>query len=296
MPAIAPNLNDPNIIHWIPPDQLELRPQVRTVFSAESLAGLAENIRSHGILQPVVCFVEQGKPVVLDGERRVRAAILAPLARVPVRILEDPLDVAKVRIRQLAANMQRADLNPVEQAESIQRYLEDSGATAEQAAAELGMSASRVCRTLAITRLSPEHKRLVAEGKVLAEAAYLLTRVSDPEKRDALAKRSAAGEITRDALADEVRTLESSNSIQQTGQTDAPVRRVRPSVWRMTRTIGVGVALAITGTGLTLEEIVQLLEAFIARARIAIAAKVPVARFLTEFRHDAAQATTGGAA
>jgi ParB family chromosome partitioning protein len=296
MPAIASSLNDPNIIHWIPPDRLQLRAQVRRVFDAESLAGLAENIRRHGIIQPIVCFLDDGSPVVIDGERRVRAGIIADQSRLPVRILTDPLDVAKVRARQLAANLQRVDLTPIEQAEGIQKYLEESGVTAEQAAAELGKSPSAVSRTLAILRLSPEHKQLVAEGKILAEAAYLLTRVLDPEKRDALAKRSAAGILTRDALADEVRALGAAGQAPSIASAEHTAARPRASVWRMTRTIGVGVALAVTGTGLTLEEIVHLLEAFIVRARVAIGEKVPVARFLSEFRHEATQAPKGGAA
>ncbi len=62
----------------------------------------------------------------------------------------------------------------------------------------------------------------------------------------------------------------------------------------MTRTIGIGVALAVTGTGLTLEELVALLEGFAIRAREAIARNVPVAKFLSEFRYDAAAAATKG--
>lgn len=291
MTPIAPTLNDPNVIQLIPPDQLELRPQVRRMFDLVSLNGLAENIKRHGVLQPILAFVDAGKAVVIDGERRVRASIIAVQSRVPVRILTDPLDIGRIRARQLAANLQREDLNPVEEAEGIQSFMTESGLNAQQAAAELGLSESRVCRTLSINDLSDAHKVLVASGKIAKTSACLLVRVTDPAHRDELVERVAGGKLTRDALAAQVQQWEAAQIaspkpvVHETAVSSAA--RPKAAVWRMTRSIGLGVALAVTGTGLTLEELVVLLDAFIVRAREAIANKVPVARFLSEFRYDA---------
>jgi ParB family chromosome partitioning protein len=294
-PLLASMPPDPKVLHWIAPGDLVLRPQVRSVFDPDALAGLAANIRQHGVLQPIVVYLDEGRPVVLDGERRVRASLLAEIARIPARLLLDPLDVAKVKARQLAANLQREPLNLIEQAEGFQAFITQSGFTAEQAAAELGLSPSKVCRTLTLNKLSPEHKQLVAAGKIPGESAYLLTRVDDPAARDALALQVAAGELSRDTLTAAVQRLASCTSDQggKPASGRSAQRLGKTPVWRMTRSIGLGVALAVSGTGLTLEELVALLDAFMIRARAAIASKTPVARFLSEFRYDAAAAAKG---
>ncbi|MBX3357347.1 MAG: ParB/RepB/Spo0J family partition protein [Phycisphaeraceae bacterium] len=278
-------------IHWLTLDAITVLPQTRKRFDQALIAVLADNIREHGIMHPLICCRRNGRLELLDGERRHRAGGLLGLDRVPVRIIDDPLTATQILARQLSCNIHREDLSIVERAEGIQLLMDQGQLSAEQAATCLGLSPSTVSRTLPVLRLPEDLKAKAASGELSADGAYLLTRVSDPAQQAALAARVIAGELTRDALALQVRALESGKPAPATpamSKATSPGSKKTP-VWRITRTIAPGISLSVTGAGAasTLDGLVNVLAQFITRGRDAcVRGATSVPRFLSTFRHD----------
>ncbi len=123
----------------LPLEKIVANPQVRQQFDREAEQGLAQSIREVGILQPLRVRHHEGQPVIVDGERRFRAARLLGLPSVPVIFEERELASAEVIQRQLVANCQREDLRPLEKARAIAHLIKTTGWTQGQIATKLGM-------------------------------------------------------------------------------------------------------------------------------------------------------------
>jgi ParB family chromosome partitioning protein len=172
-----------------------LRPnpfQPRRVFDVEELKGLAASIAEKGILQPILVR-PTGTPEVYEiiaGERRWRAAQAAKLHEVPVivRALSDAqsLEIAIIE------NVQRADLNAIEEAGAYQELMNRFHYTQEQVADVIGKSRSHIANTLRLLKLPESVKALIAEGKLSAGHARALVGAPDP---DALAREILAGAL-----------------------------------------------------------------------------------------------------
>lgn len=144
----------------------QLRPgkyQPRTRMDEGSLYELAESIRSQGVMQPVlVRAVDGGHYEIIAGERRVRAAALAGLERVPVLVKSVPDEAAAVMA--LIENMQREDLNPLEEAQGLQRLVSEFKLTHEQAAQAVGRSRSAASNLLRLLHLAEPVQQLLMAG------------------------------------------------------------------------------------------------------------------------------------
>lgn len=152
--------------------------QPRKSFNNESLIELSQSIRSNGIIQPIVVRKEDGKYVIIAGERRYRAAILAGLTEVPVIIKNyDDLQVKEIS---LIENLQREDLNAIEEAEAIKELMTAHGLTQDEIAQKLGKSRPALANTLRLLNLTNEVKELVKSGKLSAGHARALLPVVDP--------------------------------------------------------------------------------------------------------------------
>ena len=139
--------------------------QPRTRMDKDSLAELAESIKSQGIMQPVLVRpVSAGRYEIIAGERRWRAAQLAALAEVPALVREVPDEA--VLAMSLIENIQREDLNPLEEALGIQRLIKEFGMTHEAASQALGTSRSAVSNLLRLLNLPPPVQELLMEGKI----------------------------------------------------------------------------------------------------------------------------------
>ncbi len=156
--------------------------QPRKLFFDDSLEELAESIRTHGILQPLALRRrENGRYQIIAGERRFRAAKRAGLSSVPAVIIEaDDREVAELA---LIENLQREDLNPVEEAEGIKALLDEYNLTQEQAAERLGKSRSTLTNMLRLLALSPGALAYLREGKIERGHAKVLLAL-DPEKQE----------------------------------------------------------------------------------------------------------------
>ena len=161
--------------------------QPRKRFDQDSLAELADSIREHGILQPLtVRRLSSGYYQIIAGERRWRAAKEAGLTTVPALIIE--ADDRKVMELALIENLQREDLNPVEEALGYETLIREYGLTQDGVARRMGKSRPAVANALRLLTLPPRARALLEEGKLSAGHARAV--LAAPEKlRDALAEQ-----------------------------------------------------------------------------------------------------------
>jgi len=174
--------------------------QPRTEFDAEALALLAESIRVRGQLQPIRVRWNPGadRYVVVVGERRYRAALLAGLESVACVVAASSATPEDILEDQLVENALRVDLRPVEQARAYRALMERRGLTREALATRLHVSPGSVSKALALLSLPERIRDRVEAGSIPPDTAYELSLVSDPAQRDALADRVAAGLARRD--------------------------------------------------------------------------------------------------
>lgn len=163
--------------------------QPRRLFDEGALRELAASIRRHGVVQPLVVRRRGDGWELVAGERRLRAARLAGLTAVPC--VEAEVDERESALLALVENLQRQDLHYFEEAAAIADYLRRTGATQEEAAAELGRSASAVANKLRLLRLSPACQALLLEKGLTERHARALLRLEDQEERLDMARRAA---------------------------------------------------------------------------------------------------------
>ncbi|MBP3485614.1 MAG: ParB/RepB/Spo0J family partition protein [Oscillospiraceae bacterium] len=163
---------------YLPISQVEsCSAQPRKYFDEESLAELADSIREHGIIQPLtVRRLASGYYQIIAGERRWRAARIAGLKEVPAIVIE--ADDRKAAELAMIENLQREDLNPMEEAAGFQSLVETYHMTQEEAAARVGKSRSTVTNALRLLNLTPVVRRLVEESKLSAGHARALLPLS----------------------------------------------------------------------------------------------------------------------
>ena len=163
--------------------------QPRRLFDEGALRELAASIRRHGVVQPLVVRRRSDGWELVAGERRLRAARLAGLATVPC--VEAEVDERESALLALVENLQRRDLHYFEEAAAIAAYLRQTRSTQEEAAAELGRSASAVANKLRLLRLSPACQALLLETGLTERHARALLRLEDEEERLFAARRAA---------------------------------------------------------------------------------------------------------
>ena len=177
------------VVSTLPLQKIEPNPlQPRKTFAEEELDALAESIRIHGIIQPLtVRLLPNGYYQIIAGERRWRAARLAGLSQVPVVVIE--ADDRKAMELALIDNLQRADLNPIEEAEGYQQLISQYGMTQEQAAERVGKSRPAVANALRLLSLGPEILKLVEAGTISAGHARALLVLKTDGERMAVAQK-----------------------------------------------------------------------------------------------------------
>ena len=206
---LGPRYADPQQPNAAPSDEAatvevgvdELAPgryQPRRHVSEDSLAELADSIREQGVLQPLVVRATAetagaNRYEIVAGERRWRAAKLAGLSTVPV-VVRDLDDQSALAVA-LIENLQREDLNPIDQARSLSRLADEFGLTHEQVAAAVGRSRASVSNLLRLLDLSGEVKELLASGRIdMGHARALLPL--DPERQVALARKAESRRLS----------------------------------------------------------------------------------------------------
>lgn len=161
--------------------------QPRREFSYERLMELAQSISENGLLNPLSVTFRGDKPVLVAGERRLRAAKIAGLREIPC--IEVQADGSRSALLALIENLQREDMNCFEEAGGIRSLIQIYGLTQEEAAHQLGCAQSTIANRLRLLRLTPEEQRLIVQEGLTERHARALLRIDDAEQRELLLHR-----------------------------------------------------------------------------------------------------------
>lgn len=171
------------------------RAQPRKNFDESAISALADSIREHGMLQPLLVRpLPSGGYQIVAGERRWRAARMLGLDEVPV-VVRDLTDVEAAQIA-LIENLQRENLNPLEEAQGFRRLQDDFGMKQEDIAKTIGRSRSAVANAMRLLRLPDQVQELLSDGSISAGHGRALLSFADEEQMIAAAQRAAAGLLT----------------------------------------------------------------------------------------------------
>ncbi|QDU30693.1 putative chromosome-partitioning protein ParB [Anatilimnocola aggregata] len=161
--------------------------QPRREFNEEEIASLAESLKQHDLLQPILVRRIAGRYQLISGERRLRAAIRAGWKTIPARVREaDDRLVAELAI---VENLQRKDLNPIEKALSFKRYLDEHRCTQDELAKRLSIDRSTIANLMRLLELPPEVLESLRTGAISAGHARALLPLGDDDEQIALAHR-----------------------------------------------------------------------------------------------------------
>ncbi len=197
-------------------DQVDPNPfQPRRQFDPADIASLADSLRQHGMLQPILVRTRGSRFQLIAGERRLRAAIEARLHDVPARVME--LDDQRISELAMVENLQREDLNALDKATAFRSYLDSYGGTQEELAGRLGVDRSTVSNLLRLLDLPAEVQEAVRNKKITQGHARALLGLPDAASQIAACSRIIAENLS-------VRQTE---ALVQTGEPTAAKTRIR---------------------------------------------------------------------
>jgi ParB family chromosome partitioning protein len=194
--ALIPSGSGTQGLQDVAVDRIEPNPeQPRQRFERSALDELAASIRDHGIVQPlVVAAVGDDRYRIIVGERRWRAAQIAGLERVPV-VVKDISDRQTLELA-LIENVQRADLNPLEEAQAYQRLIQDFGLTQAEVGQQVGKSRVAITNTMRLLLLPEAAKKSVVEGRITEGHARALLGLTDRQAQLALLDKIERDDLT----------------------------------------------------------------------------------------------------
>jgi ParB family chromosome partitioning protein len=167
----------------LPLEKIRANPnQPRKSFDADALREMADSIREHGVIQPIIVEADGENYAIIAGERRYRASILAGLVEIPAIVrdfsAEERLAVA------LIENVQRADLNPIEEAAAYKSLIELTGKNQDEIAAKVGKSRSAVTNALRLLKLPSPMRKSLETGEISSGHARALLAITDDSERE----------------------------------------------------------------------------------------------------------------
>lgn len=168
--------------------------QPRRDFDKNALEELKESVQNYGILQPILVRKVENGYEIIAGERRIRAAKLAGLTKIPALIKE--FDNRKMGEVALIENLQRENLNIMEEAKAYQRLMNEFAMTQESLAEKLGKSRPKIANTLRLLKLSPKVQNMIAEGKLTGGQAKPLLLVEYEPLQEELAKKISSADLS----------------------------------------------------------------------------------------------------
>ena len=168
--------------------------QPRKDFDEQKLGELADSMKQHGVLQPVILRKKGNIYEMVAGERRLRAATKAGIQKIPAIIKE--LSDTEVMEIALIENLQREDLNPIEEALAYRSLMSDFGLTQEELSKRVGKSRSLIANTVRLLNLDKETQDLVAQDELTAGHARALLSIQNKKERLNLAKKISAGDLS----------------------------------------------------------------------------------------------------
>jgi len=229
---------EPNKVRKLRLSEIEPNPnQPRKEFKEEALESLADSIREHGLLQPIIVREkDDGRFEIISGERRWRASRMAKLTIVDAVVLD--ADDVKSGVLALVENLQREDLNPMEEALGYSHLMTTSGMTQEETARLVGKSRPAVANSLRLLTL-PEHARdLVADGDLSEGHAKVLLSLSDADKIDVLADRCVSDGISVRELEKIVKNIKNEEAPKEEVQKEISVNYYNETAKAVSEQIG----------------------------------------------------------
>ena len=213
--------------------------QPRAHFDEGALEGLADSIRSQGIIQPLLVRRVGDRFELIAGERRWRAARLAGLAKVPV-VVKDVPDKDLLEIA-LIENIQRENLNPIEEAQAYQRLIENVGLTQEALAARVGRDRSYITNYLRLLKLPEDLQKLVIEGRLSTGHARTMLALSSVDQQRKLARQVIDGGLSVRATEHLVRKAVDGTAPPKTASAVDP--NIRAAETKLRRALGTQVRI-----------------------------------------------------
>ncbi len=217
--------------------------QPRQHFDPATLKDLAASIRTRGIIHPILLRRDGGRYFIIAGERRWRAAQLAGLREVPALVRDaTPQDAFEIA---LIENLQREDLNPIEEAEGYKRLLDEHGLTQEEIAQRVGKDRSSVANALRLLNLPSQIKDALIDGELNMGHARALLGMGDPESMRRACREVISGELSVRATEQLVRRLKGEGAGPR--KSEPPSAQVKNLVDRLQRALGTKVRLVDHG-------------------------------------------------
>lgn len=188
--------------------------QPRETFPAAELSELAESIRARGILQPIRVRWNEGAGVyvIVAGERRFRASQLAGLAEIPCVVTDAPATESEILLDQLAENLIRLDLEPIEQAKAFRRLMDLNDWSARRLAEALSIDHDKVNRAVRLLELPDAVQEAVAVGELAPATAYEVSKLDDPAEQAEVAALAVSGGLNRADVVQVVRQISGKSS------------------------------------------------------------------------------------
>ena len=221
--------------------------QPRTRFDDASLEGLAESIRSHGVVQPLLVRRRGEGYELIAGERRWRAAKLAGLSHVPVVVKEVPddqlLEIA------LIENIQRENLNAIEEAQAYKKLIETVGLTQEALASRVGRDRSYITNYLRLLRLPDDLQQLVIEGRLSTGHARTILALTHSDLQRRVARQIIDGGLSVRATEQLVQKLSREKPAKGSLTARAVDPNVRAAETKLRRALGTQVKIHMAGDG-----------------------------------------------
>ena len=213
--------------------------QPRKTFDPEKMEELAASIKRHGVVQPILVKRNGTRYTIIAGERRYRAARLAGLSKVPV-VLTD-IDEESVMEIALVENIQREDLNPIEEAAALKLLMQQHDLTQEEVSERVGKSRPAIANALRLLSLSRPVQILIRDGRLSAGHGKMLAGVSDPHLQAELAEKCVQGDWSVRRLEDELRFAEMPK--KQKREKKEPSAEMRSALHHLRAELGTKVAV-----------------------------------------------------
>ena len=213
--------------------------QPRKTFDPEKLAELAASIKRHGIVQPILVKKNGSRYTIVAGERRYRAARAAGLMTVPV-ILTD-VDEDTIMEISLVENIQRENLNPIEEAAAIKLLMQQHDLTQEEVSERVGKSRPAIANALRLLTLAKSVQKLIKDGRLSAGHGKMLAGVGDPRVQMELAEKCVESDWSVRRLEDEIRFSEMPKRKRK--EKPEPTPEFRNAMHRMRAELGTKVSV-----------------------------------------------------
>ena len=213
--------------------------QPRKTFDPEKLAELAQSVKRHGVVQPILVKKNGARYTIVAGERRYRAARQAGLMTVPV-VLTD-IDEDAVMEISLVENIQRENLNPIEEAAALKLLMQQHDLTQEEVSERVGKSRPAIANALRLLTLTKSVQKLIKDGRLSAGHGKMLAGVGDPRVQMEMAEKCVEGDWSVRRLEDELRFAEMPKRRRK--EKPEPTPEFRNAMHRMRAELGTKVSV-----------------------------------------------------